>query len=450
MYAGKLSLLVVSHCYPPNAEVGSRRVAGFCKYFPEFGIDPVVLTIDEASCEMLDSSVNAEQIPVLRVKPRRTLLDRYRKYRKHSAAVSGSKPEPTVSVASNGLPMKNLRRHLLASLQYPDAYRGWYAPALKAAQKVIAERQIDAVLSSGPPWTCHAVASRISRLHNLPWVADFRDEWTSNPWRKRMSDSQGIPMWREKLDSWTEHRWLRRAALIVCTTDQQRASMLGAHASMEADKSITIMNGFDIEPGRFEELPKPNHGQRVLLSAGQLYGGRRIDTFCAALLAMVQNGQLSSPDLKVIFMGEVDPEIEQSARARANELFESGIITIETRIPWDQTQDKLRQVDALLIIQGEHPTAIPAKFFECLITGKPLLVIAGPGALRDIVLETRSGCVADPNDQGAIGSAIQTVLGLRTRSVDEVMRVANQFHIRQLTEQLARRIRTAAAETNVH
>jgi hypothetical protein len=40
-------ILVIAHTFPPNAEVGSKRVARFCRYLPEFGIQPIVLTVEE-------------------------------------------------------------------------------------------------------------------------------------------------------------------------------------------------------------------------------------------------------------------------------------------------------------------------------------------------------------------------------------------------------------------
>jgi glycosyltransferase involved in cell wall biosynthesis len=139
-------------------------------------------------------------------------------------------------------------------------------------------------------------------------------------------------------------------------------------------------------------------------------------------------------------LGKVNPDIERAAHNSAGELFDDKVIEILPRIPRDQAQSEMRKADVLLIIQGQHPTAIPAKFFEYLLTGKPILALVGPGALHDIVLQTKSGCVANPSDQREIEVAIQKVLQMKTRTTEEVALVAKQFNFRNLTEQLAQQI----------
>ena len=59
---------------------------------------------------------------------------------------------------------------------------------------------------------------------------------------------------------------------------------------------------------------------------------------------------------------------------------------VEFRPPvsWKAAQAELAAAD-MLLVQGDHPTAIPAKFFEYLQTGKPILGIGQGGALKDII-----------------------------------------------------------------
>jgi glycosyltransferase involved in cell wall biosynthesis len=442
--AEPLTLLVVSYFFPPDFEVGGNRVAGFCRYFPEFGIRPIVLTIDQASCEEVDPSLSVPGgVQIERVRPEETLLGRYKRLRVaayDSVRLGESGDQNLTAGSTKGSAVRMLRSQLLAVLQYPDMYRAWYFPATKAGRRIGTARKLDAVLSSGPPWTSHAVASSVARKLHVPWIADFRDEWTIAPWRKQIRDEQGTPAWRERLDRWTEARWLRQAALAVCTTNQQRDGILAAHPQLRSDRVITITNGFEPQPNGFASAPVANNQPKILLHAGQLYAGRRIESFCQALLALIRDGRLSRSDIQVRLLGKVHPDIERGARSSASELFADKVIGILPRIPRDQAQSEMRKADVLLIIQGQHPTAIPAKFFEYLLTGKPILALVGPGALHDIVLQTKSGCVANPGDQREIEIAIQKVLQMKTRSAEEVALVAKQYNFRSLTEQLAQQI----------
>jgi glycosyltransferase involved in cell wall biosynthesis len=439
-----LTLLVISYFFPPDSEVGGNRVAGFCRYFPEFGIRPIVLTIDQASCEAVDPSLSIpDGLQIERVRPEETLLGRYKRLRVaayDSVPLGGSGDQNSTATSSKGSAVRMLRNQVLAVLQYPDMYRAWYSPAAKAGKRIGAARKLDAVLSSGPPWTSHAVASSVARRLRLPWIADFRDEWTIAPWRKQIREEQGTPGWRESLDRWTEARWLRQAVLSVCTTNQQRDAILAAHPKLKGDRVITITNGFEPQPNGFAIGSATNNQPKILLHAGQLYAGRRIESFCQAVSALIRDGRLSRSDIQVRLLGKVNPDIERGAHSSARELFDDKVIEILPRIPRDQAQSEMRKADVLLIIQGQHPTAIPAKFFEYLLTGKPILALVGPGALHDIVLQTKSGCVANPSDQREIEVAIQKVLQMKTRTPEEVALVAKQFNFRNLTEQLAQQI----------
>jgi hypothetical protein len=109
-------------------------------------------------------------------------------------------------------------------------------------------------------------------------------------------------------------------------------------------------------------------------------------------------------------------------------------------VDWKEAQQKVREADVLLIFQGNHGTAIPAKFYEYLQTGKPILAIVGDGALKDIILRTQSGLVADPDDQRGIASAIEQVIQAKPRNAEEVERVTKPFDGRNLTAELVKNI----------
>ena len=62
----------------------------------------------------------------------------------------------------------------------PNHQPGWYAPAVEEGLRLLgSSNDFAAIVSSGPPWTSHAVARALKRKSGLPWIADFRDAWTS-------------------------------------------------------------------------------------------------------------------------------------------------------------------------------------------------------------------------------------------------------------------------------
>src|ERR1700722_5120786 len=188
-----LKVLVIAVNYPPDGEVGARRVAGFCRYLHEFGIQPVVLTVEERFHRVRDETVSVPQgVQVLRTSLANPLhwYRQLRTYLRQTPKDSVAREEVPRAVPKGGF----FRRQLLTLLDTPDEYWGWYFPAIRAAEKLIKTEPIAAVLSTGPPWTAHLIARHLKKKHHIPWLADFRDPWTSDSWRCSM------PQWRQRID----------------------------------------------------------------------------------------------------------------------------------------------------------------------------------------------------------------------------------------------------------
>lgn len=232
-----LKVLVIAFNYPPDGEVGARRVAGFCRYLPEYGIQPVVLTVEERFYRVRDETVPVPQ----GVQVVRTSFDNplqwYRRLRFHirrNRKLSVAQEEVESAVTKS----RFLRQQLLTLLDTPDEYWGWYFPAIRAAEKLIHTQPIAAVLSTGPPWTPHLIARHLKKKYHIPWLADFRDPWASDPWRR------SVPLWRQRIDGRLEASCLRWADLVLSVTDGMRTEFTEQYPSSAA-KFVTLTNGLD-------------------------------------------------------------------------------------------------------------------------------------------------------------------------------------------------------------
>src|SRR4051812_39709898 len=75
----QVRLLVVSYAFPPVAEVGSIRIAQLCGYLPDYGIEPIVLTVQEQFHEVIDSSrILPPSMQVVRTRMGSTPMSWYR------------------------------------------------------------------------------------------------------------------------------------------------------------------------------------------------------------------------------------------------------------------------------------------------------------------------------------------------------------------------------------
>jgi hypothetical protein len=89
---------------------------------------------------------------------------------------------------------------------FPDAFRGWVAPAVRSALEVIDRERVDAICSLCPPATAHVVAAEVARRTGLPWVAQFDDLYSFHLERQRRAAWR--PVRRPPSREWMRHATL--------------------------------------------------------------------------------------------------------------------------------------------------------------------------------------------------------------------------------------------------
>lgn len=443
----ELRVLVVSWAFAPDREIGAKRVTRFCNYLPTFGIQPIVLTVRERFLEHRDD----EFLPPCGIRLERTTklgspLDAYSWLRSRIRSrntIDECHPE---DISIHGRPSnkaRGVRRHMLALLNCPDRYQGWYLPAVRAANRLIRREPVNAILSSGPPFTSHLIAGHLRKKHSIPWVADFRD-----PWVESRSD-EGPPQWVLRMHRRMEAGCVKHADLVICNTDSMRRSFLPRYPRMKPEKFVTLTNGYDDTVKPLRTLRR-NLSATFLLHFGSIYGRRRIGTFCQAITGLVNTGKLCPDSFRIVFHGDINPSSLADARQYASDLIDGRRIEFEAFIDsWQEAQKILWTADILLVFSA-GPIIVPAKFYEYLKTGKPILAVAEKGALTDLIDMTGSGAWADPNDPTAIANALLKVLQMTPLPPEEVERRWDaRFHFRSLTGQLAEWLRDLAARNGV-
>lgn len=123
-------ILIITYYWPPSGGAGVQRWLKFSKYLPEFGYEPIVLTVDEkqASYAQLDYSLLQEISPELSVHKTKT-FEPYNLYRKLT-----NKKEIPYGGFSNQKKVtffEKLTRFIRGNLFIPDPRKGWNRYALK-------------------------------------------------------------------------------------------------------------------------------------------------------------------------------------------------------------------------------------------------------------------------------------------------------------------------------
>ena len=445
-----LKLLVISYAFPPQGEVGALRAAHLCRYLPEYGIKPIVLTVQERFYENLDASIPfPREAKVVRTAVSATPLDLYKRWfvRGNQPAKQSAKADFTP--ASQGISSEgdvrggSFRKNLLTLLQTPDPYWGWIFPAKPAVDELLRTEKPDAIFSSAPVWASHLVAKYAKKKSGLPWLADYRDPWAYNETVKRM------PKWRQWIDLRLESSCIRRSDLIICNTDRIRDIFREAYPDLPPGKFAVLSNGFaEPEPAEISSLHDVARGKRLLLHTGGLYSTRRVDTFCQAMVKLAEQGRISPNDFDLLLLGPVDAGIRTAAENALPENIRKLFSMFQAPIGWASAQELMREADVLLLFQGSFRAQIPAKFFEYLQTGKPIFAVTAQGALSQLIEETASGLWADPGDVSDIAEKLLRVLAMPARSPQEVLNTwSGNFNYRVLTGKLAEWIKAEVKQS---
>ena len=102
----------------------------------------------------------------------------------------------------------------------------------------------------------------------------------------------------------------------------------------------------------------------------------------------------------------------------------------------------MEKTDVLLLMQNSRKAylQIPAKAYEYLFLKKPILTLAPTGATANLIKETNSGLVVDPEDVISIKEAIIKLIKFKKNGIlsdSFIFSNIEQFHRKALAEKLA-------------
>ena len=205
------NILIVSYHFPPDAAVGSIRVAKFARYLPEFGWLPFVLTAKETVYGGTDQSRMTEIMDLDKIfrtvawpGPSAVYM-RIKKWwycirgREHSFQEEINEYRQADQEGAESR-LGRMRYFLLSIISVADREFGWFPPAMLRALLIMNRHKMNCVLTSGPPHAAHLVGLVLKKVHGTRWIADFRDPWTIKTIRAgsiKSKLSQGIEKWME-------------------------------------------------------------------------------------------------------------------------------------------------------------------------------------------------------------------------------------------------------------
>lgn len=385
------NLLIIAYYFPPSGGPGVQRVLKHIKYLPEFGWNPIVLTVENGEYQAIDNSL-IKEIPESTIVRKSRIFEPYDIYRKFTGRKKGEALDVNnIKKDNQKSPFVDRVAELIrATLFIPDARIGWFFSAKKEAKKILEEYKIDAIYSSSPPYTCSVIANSLQKETKLPWVAGFRDPWTGflttpNRWF--------LPA---KIDRALEHSVFKNATAVEAAWQGIIKDALGKYEDLDESKFHHVPNGYDSSDFPAGEYTR--NEKFTLTYTGSLYGRRNPKSLFDAIEKLIKMGKIDKDKLKLVFVGRFGEEVEEMFRnASFNDCIETiGYVTHKESIEY------LIKSEALLLIVDEAKESeeiVPGKVYEYLGTMRPLFAIApNKSAIAELIYETDAGLVAHQSE----------------------------------------------------
>lgn len=419
-----LKILLLSYYFPPLSSAGGHRTGALTRHLAEQGADVTVVTVehgldvsDPALLKRVPNSVKIVRVPSLEgAKLRRKLRDRFKHEGLDDGAdnSAGTAAEADVDADEHGSGSL-LRRFFVrlawmlavARIVQPWGLRRWiYARnAQHTLRKLIERDRPDVLVASLGPMSQTWAAIRAAKGTGVPVVFDFRDLWTTAP--EYHTSIRALPVGRpalwidERLERWA----LRRASYFIVNHDHMGRTL--AQLEPRAAGNFTVIpNGYEeenfaaIDTSRREGLVDPRRA--LVRSVGTTY----IYTVGALLRACEQLPSESAERLRIELIG---PYYDENAHVKRTD----GLQSVSVRQPMLHADalKAMSEADVLLFLLRDMPgieDMIPARLYEYLRLGKPILAVAPEGAAKELV-ERNGGTVIHPGDIDGLAAALVAI-----------------------------------------
>ena len=411
------SLLVVAYHFPPSAEVsGALRTLAMTRYLSDDGIHPVML------------------LPRVAAYPR---------MQPGTLAMVTADCEIVRAFALDARRHMGIRGRYPQWIAAPDRWISWWPGAVVAGLRAVKRNRPRAIWSTYPIATSHLIAYELHRRTGVPWIADFRDPMIGD----RVTPSGFAMRMRSKVEALA----VRHAQACVFVTRGALELYSRRYSEVTHGAFEIIPNGFDEES--FSGLancdavaPKREDGPLVLVHSGVLYPeGRNPEPFFIALSQLVASGRLKSGDLRVVLRASGHESMYAEMLKRYD--LES-VVELAPPVGREDALREQAQADALLLFQGgQFNPQIPAKVYEYLRVGRPILALADPaGETARLVASTGAGLVAPIDDSTALVKALPEFLDglsvgrfppLQGEELQAFSRRAGATRLRELIDRIA-------------
>ncbi len=426
-------VLIITYYWPPSGSSAVQRVVKFAKYLPEFGYQPIVLTVKQGEYNATDESF-LDEIPKSVEVIRTCALEPHAVYKLLTdGKIKGEVPLDAMAEKTANW-KKKLSFWIRLNLFIPDSRIGWIPFAVQKGKKLIKKKKIDLIFSTAPPPTVHLIARNLAAWSGIKWVADFRDPWTNIHYLQTSERTK----FAKKIDVKMEKNVLNSADAVVAV------SMLDIN--MDYKTKVTNKNKFHYIPNGFDEndyidfskdTDVIENGKFKIAHIGTIGEERIPMAFYKAISILHKKEVITRENFEINLIGKVEKSNFVACQKAKIDQYVKLIPYVSHREIFKYYQ----QMNALLLLTYKTPKNIPGKTFEYIRTGKPIIAF-GPttGEAARVLSQFKNSIMIDYDDVDTAVEFLENVM-LKYEENQTNTRIShaevNRFERKQLTEQLA-------------
>ena len=365
-------ILIITYYWPPAGGPGVQRWLKFAKYLPEFGWEPIILTVDEnhASYPQKDSSL-LDEVSGVEVHKTKSfeILNLY-------SSLNKEKQIPYGGFSNEGNPsfLKKVSRFIRGNFFIPDPRKGWNKFAYERAVELIKEKNIDTVVTTSPPHSTQLIGLKLKQNLKINWIADLRDPWTDIFYYDKFYPTKLA----RKIDINLEEKVIRNCDKLI--TVSESIKNIYSERYGVADKTHVLTNGFDDVD--FEDNINIDYTNEIVYT-GTVSNDYPLDQ----VVGLAKNTE--------VFIFKFIGKVPDDFKSRIEEENLEDRFKFVSTIPHEEVVKEMASAGILLLLipdVDKNEGIVTGKIFEYLMAKRPILAI-GPedGDVAGILTKTNAG-----------------------------------------------------------
>lgn len=240
----------------------------------------------------------------------------------------------------------------------PDTEISW---ALRLERAILASKQrFDIVISTNPPESLHLIASRLKDKLGTKWIADLRDPWIFPPQRKILEN----PI-RRFIETFIAKYIFKKCDGIIAVSDSvMKDTYSYAATNIMRDIIGHIAEKYD---GPAFEFPSETFN---IVHTGSISFSNPLTEF-APLLDEFSHLVEMRKDARLYLVGR----LSQDELTQIGAFKYKDYIHVLGQKPREIARAMQLGADALVVVSGKNSHALPGKFSEYQLTGRPILLV---------------------------------------------------------------------------